>query len=58
MENDKTKKAQKKYKIINLKRSQKEWDKIINEAKNKESTWKYLREYFGDEVIDREDETI
>ena len=41
-----------------LKRSNKDWENIINEAKNKESSWKYMKEYFNDELSDREDESI
>ena len=58
MDNEKSKKGIKKVKIVEIKRTQKEWDQIINEAKNKESTWKYMREYFSDELIDRDDETV
>ena len=58
MEDSKVKKAIKKIKKVDLKRSEKEWEKIISEAKNKESTWKYMKEYFNDELPEREDETI
>ncbi|NVM03632.1 MAG: hypothetical protein HWN67_14980 [Candidatus Helarchaeota archaeon] len=57
MENIKIKKPPKEIKVVKLKRSPKEWEKIISEAKNKEMTWKYMREYYGDEVPDREYES-
>ncbi len=58
MENEKLKKQSKRLKFVTIKRSQKEWDQIINEAKNKESSWKYIKEYFNDELLDRENETV
>jgi len=58
MENNKIKKPLKKVKLVKLKRTQKEWDTIINEAKSKEMTWKYMKEYFNEELVDREDESL
>ena len=58
METSKTKKPQKKIKVIKLKRTPKEWEEIINEARNKELNWKYMKEYYGDELIEKEDETL
>ena len=45
-------------KIVEVKRSQKEWESIINEAKNKEMNWKYMKEFFNDELSEKEEETI
>jgi len=56
MENNKIKKPLKKIKLVRLKRTQKEWETIINEAKSKEMTWKYMKEYYSEELVDREDE--
>ncbi len=58
MENNKIKKPLKKIKLVRLKRTQKEWETIINDAKNKEMAWKYMKEYYSEELVDREVESL
>ena len=58
MKNSKNKKPVRKIKIVEVKRSQKEWESLINEARNKEMNWKYMKEFFNDELSEREEETI
>ena len=56
MGNSKSKKPSKEAKVVALKRSSTDWDKIINEAKDKEMTWKFMKDYFGNEVAEKEEE--
>ena len=56
MENSKSKKPPKEAKVVALKRTSTDWDKIINEAKGKEMTWKFMKDYFSNEVTEKEEE--
>jgi hypothetical protein len=58
MKNSKNKKPVRKIKIVEIKRSQKEWESLINEARNKEMNWKYMKEFSNDELSEREEETL
>jgi len=58
MENQKIKKPPKKIRFVRLKRTQKEWETIINEAKSKEMARKYMKEYNIEELVDREVESL
>lgn len=58
MENNKIKKPLKKIKLVRLKRTQKEWETIINDAKSKEMNWKHMKEYYSEELVDREVESL
>lgn len=58
MEKEKVKKPLKKVRFVTIKRSEEEWDQVINEAKNKESSWKYIKEYFKDDLLNSENETM
>ena len=58
MENNKIKKPPKKIKFVRLKRTQKEWETIINDAKSKEMARKYMKEYYSEELVDREVESL
>ena len=56
MENSKSKKPRKEAKVVALKRTSTDWDKIINEAKDKEMTWKFMKDYHRNEVAEKEEE--
>ena len=50
-----TKKAKKKPSEVRIDRSQEDWVRLINDARRKESNWKYLREDEAEELSERDE---